>query len=415
MSGDVPEGWSVRKLGDLFEPMSKPIEVSEAQEYTEIGIRSHGRGIFIKEPTTGMQLGNKAVFEVVPNCLVANIVFAWEGAIARTTHEHSGLIASHRFPQWAPRPGAADLDYFVQLLRTKQGIALAANASPGGAGRNRTLNRSALMASTVLAPPLPEQKKIAAILSSVDAAIWATQAVIDQTRRVKEGLLQDLLTRGIGHTRFKQTEIGEIPESWEAKRLGDYVEADSIQNGLYRPSSDYGEDGYPIVRIDAFDHGDRLRVDGLRRVRVNEDEASRYGLQAGDILLNRVNSLSHIAKTAIVDPLAEVTLFESNMMRIRLAGDLRPNFLMAVLCLSSSRDYFRMRAKKAVAQTSVNQTDVRNLPLAVPPPAEQERIERILMAVERQGQAANQSAGQLLASKSGLLQDLLTGRVRVTP
>ncbi|MBK6578673.1 MAG: restriction endonuclease subunit S [Sandaracinaceae bacterium] len=63
-----------------------------------------------------------------------------------------------------------------------------------------------------LLPPLPEQKKIAAILSSVDEAIQATQLVIDQTRRVKEGLLQDLLTRGLpGHTRFKQTEIGEIP------------------------------------------------------------------------------------------------------------------------------------------------------------------------------------------------------------
>ncbi len=73
---------------------------------------------------------------------------------------------------------------------------------------------------TVLLPPLAEQKKIAAILSSVDEAIQATEAVIEQTRRVKDGLLQDLLTRGIGHTRFKQTEIGEIPESWEVRQLG---------------------------------------------------------------------------------------------------------------------------------------------------------------------------------------------------
>ena len=79
--------------------------------------------------------------------------------------------------------------------------------------------------STVLPlPPLPEQKKIAAILSSVDEAIGATEAVIAQTRRVKEGLLQDLLTRGIRrggrpHTRFKETVIGEIPESWEVLRV----------------------------------------------------------------------------------------------------------------------------------------------------------------------------------------------------
>ena len=75
----------------------------------------------------------------------------------------------------------------------------------------------------LLLPPLPEQTKIAAILSSVDEAIAATQSVIDQTRKVKQGLLQDLLTRGIGHTRFKQTEIGEIPEAWEVKRLDSVV------------------------------------------------------------------------------------------------------------------------------------------------------------------------------------------------
>ena len=67
-------------------------------------------------------------------------------------------------------------------------------------------------------PPLAEQRKIAVILTSVDEAIQATEAVIAQTRRVKEGLLQELLTKGIGHTRFKQTEIGEIPEGWEGNR-----------------------------------------------------------------------------------------------------------------------------------------------------------------------------------------------------
>jgi type I restriction enzyme S subunit len=71
-----------------------------------------------------------------------------------------------------------------------------------------------------LLPPLPEQRKIADILSSVDDAIQATRKVIDQTERVKQGLLQELLTRGIGHTEFKQTEIGEIPVGWEVVELG---------------------------------------------------------------------------------------------------------------------------------------------------------------------------------------------------
>ncbi len=73
----------------------------------------------------------------------------------------------------------------------------------------------------VLLPPLLEQKKIAEVLESVDEAIAKTEAVIAQTERVKQGLLQQLLTRGIGHTKFKQTDLGEIPESWEVGIVGD--------------------------------------------------------------------------------------------------------------------------------------------------------------------------------------------------
>jgi type I restriction enzyme S subunit len=85
------------------------------------------------------------------------------------------------------------------------------------------LNIGAIKRLKILVPPLIEQKKIAAILGSVDEAIGATRAVIEQTRRVKQGLLQQLLTRGIGHTRFKQTEIGEIPEAWEVVELDDVI------------------------------------------------------------------------------------------------------------------------------------------------------------------------------------------------
>ncbi|MDZ7778956.1 MAG: restriction endonuclease subunit S [Gemmatimonadota bacterium] len=94
-------------------------------------------------------------------------------------------------------------------------------ASHGGQSISRLED---LMGERLLLPPLPEQRKIAAILSSVDDAIAATRKVIEQTERVKQGLLQTLMTRGIGHTRFKQTEIGEIPEEWEVVTLEDVCE-----------------------------------------------------------------------------------------------------------------------------------------------------------------------------------------------
>ena len=110
-------------------------------------------------------------------------------------------------------------------------------------------------------PPHREQRKIAAILSSVDDAIEKTQAVIDQVQVVKRGLMQELLTRGLPgrHTRFKQTEIGRIPEEWEVVELASVA---SVERGKFahRPRNDpqfYGGQ-YPFIQT-----GDVVACDGL--------------------------------------------------------------------------------------------------------------------------------------------------------
>jgi type I restriction enzyme S subunit len=110
------------------------------------------------------------------------------------------------------------------------------------------LSRTAFADLQILLPPLPEQRKIAAILSSVDEAIEGTQAVIDQLQVVKKAMMADLLTRGIPgrHKKFKQTEIGEVPEEWEATTVGELGEF-SGGNGFRPP--DWSSAGLPIIRI----------------------------------------------------------------------------------------------------------------------------------------------------------------------
>jgi len=111
-----------------------------------------------------------------------------------------------------------------------------------------SLNRKDIGQFQFTLPPLPEQKKIASILSSVDDAIQATQAVIDQTRKVKQGLQQQLLTRGIGHTRFKQTEIGEIPDEWDLTSLANLGPPD-------RPAIKAGPFGSTLKKSFYVNHG----------------------------------------------------------------------------------------------------------------------------------------------------------------
>ena len=234
--GVLPQDWEVRKVCEVMNLVRQPVSVEKNKLYHQIGIRSHAKGLFYKEPITGEKLGDKRVFWVEPNCFVVNIVFAWERAVTATSNAEIGMIASHRFPMFKPKDDELDLGYITRYFQSTQGQESLSLVSPGGAGRNKTLGQKEFLQLSIPVPPLHEQKKIAAILSSVDEALASTQAVIDQTRKVKQGLLQQLLTRGIGHTKFKESAIGEIPVEWEVVSLASLVEPSSpITYGVLKP------------------------------------------------------------------------------------------------------------------------------------------------------------------------------------
>ena len=92
--------WTEVRLSSLLYEVKRPVTVDADAAYREIGIRSHGRGIFHKKPISGAALGEKSVFWLQPGDLVFNIVFAWEGAVALTGPSEAGYIGSHRFPSF---------------------------------------------------------------------------------------------------------------------------------------------------------------------------------------------------------------------------------------------------------------------------------------------------------------------------
>lgn len=162
--------------------------------YQEIGIRSHAKGIFHKEPVTGKSLGNKSVFWIEPDCFVVNIVFAWEQAIAKTTEAERGMIASHRFPMYKPKEGVLDLDYLLYFFKSAKGKNLLELASPGGAGRNKTLGQTEFLKLKIPVPPIEKQKEIVQLLNAADKEIELLKFKIEAIKQQKKGLMQQLLT-----------------------------------------------------------------------------------------------------------------------------------------------------------------------------------------------------------------------------
>lgn len=189
-----PKNWNVYLFRDILERVEVPVNVESNKEYVQIGIRSHGKGLFYKEPVLGKALGNKQVFWIQPNCFILNVVFAWEQAITKTTENEIGMIGSHRFPMYRPKNDLVDIDYLIYYLLTKRGTDILEAASPGGAGRNRTLGQERFLKSKITLPPLVEQQKIATILSTQDKVIELKEKLLAQKQQQKKYLMQQLLT-----------------------------------------------------------------------------------------------------------------------------------------------------------------------------------------------------------------------------
>ncbi|MHB2586508.1 restriction endonuclease subunit S [Klebsiella pneumoniae] len=208
------------KIEDILARFVSPVSVSKIEKYREIGIRSHGRGLFHKEEVSGAELGDKRVFWIKKDAVFFNIVFAWEQAVAITSSKDEGCIASHRFPMYLPKDNKCNTDYIRRYFLTKKGKYLLEFASPGGAGRNKTLGQKNFDELVVTIPDVTEQTKIADFLSSVDEKITLLKNQYDLLCQYKKGMMQKIFSQKV---RFKDESGEEFPE-WQIMKLGEIAQ-----------------------------------------------------------------------------------------------------------------------------------------------------------------------------------------------
>ena len=254
----------------------------------------------------------------------------------------------------------------------------------------------------VLLPPLAEQEKIASILSSVDDAIQAREAVLAQTKVVKKGLLQDLLTKGIGHTEFKDSKLGRIPKSWEVKRFYEVVE---IQSGQVDPKVEPYRT-YPLVAPNHLE-SHTGRIIKFESAQVQRAISGKYLFQKGDVVYSKIRP--YLVKMWLAD---RVGLCSADMYPLRVKNDFNNVFLLNILLSNRFTEYVNtLSARTGIPK--VNREELGSFYFQVPPLAEQQKIAEILTSVDNQIQAHESAIEQLKQTKVGLLQDLLTGKVRV--
>lgn len=183
------------RVGDVLELHRRAVEVEPSAEYREVGVRSFGRGIFHKEPIAGTDLGSKRVFRIEPGDLVISNVFAWEGAIAVASEAEEGMIGSHRFMTFRPKDDRTDTAWLAWFFLSEPGLELIRRASPGSAGRNRTLAIERFEALEIPLPPIDEQQSAARRLGTTADASSTVAQLTHRAQELSDALAVSLSAR----------------------------------------------------------------------------------------------------------------------------------------------------------------------------------------------------------------------------
>ena len=385
-----PKNWNVYLFRDILERVEVPVNVESNKEYVQIGIRSHGKGLFYKEPVLGKALGNKQVFWIQPNCFILNVVFAWEQAITKTTENEIGMIGSHRFPMYRPKNDLVDIDYLIYYFLTKRGTDILEAASQGGAGRNRTLGQERFLKSKITLPPLSEQQKIAAILSTQDKVIELKEKLLAQKQQQKKYLMQQLLT---GKKR-----LPGFDRKWN------YVKANEIFKSIVDKS-----------------HGGKLEV-----LSSTQDKGIVPRSQVDIDIKYNENSLSTYKKVCEGDFVISLRSFQGGIEYSNYAGIVSPAYTVLRAIVKIDAGYYKQFFKSSnyikrlnVAVygirdgKQISYDDFGQIKIPVPPIEEQREVAKVLSTADHEIDLLQKSIEAEKQKKKALMQLLLTGKVRV--
>lgn len=395
----VPDGWKIVKIKDIFDRVRNPVEVIKDKKYTQIGIKSHGKGIFYKEPVTGEQLGNKSVFWVEPDCFIVNIVFAWEMAVARTTAKDKGYIASHRFPMYRPKINVLDLDFITYYFKSPRGKHLLNLASPGGAGRNKTLGQKEFEELEIIIPKdIMEQKKIATILSTCERLIELKGMLVEENKERKKGLLQKLLAG-------KNNEIGFKGE-WKYIKLKDIF-------GVRKERTTVTKE-LPLYSL-TIEDGVTEKTERYNREFLVKNDDKKYKItRKYDIVYNPSNlrygaiAINKVENPVLLSPIYEVLYVKNDQLW-------DAEFIAQYLSSTRQIKIFSTKAEGTLIERMAVKIDAFLdteifVPLEID---EQRKIAVILGTLDREVELLKKEINHLKLQKKGLQQQFLTGEIRV--
>jgi len=414
--GSIPKKWEVITLRDVVEndddivagPFGSNLKVSD---YIENGIpiirlQNIERNEFIHKDIKFVS--NKKADELKYHSFRAgDIVLAKLGdpigkaCMVPSSLERGIVVADAVRIRVSPKKALA---YFIEYILNSPICTLQLQKETIGTTRPR-VNIFQIRNLIIPLPPIPEQKKIAEILSSVDQVIEKVNEAIEKTQRLKKGLMQELLTKGIGHKEFKDTGIGRIPKEWVVWKLGEIAD---LERGkfAFRPRNDprfYGGK-YPFIQT-----GDINEANGI--IKKYLQTLNEEGLKISKMFKKGTIVISIAGNIGDVGILDFDSCFPDSIVGIKGDSEKASNLFLMYLLQKFKRELDSIAPRST--QKNINLEILEAFKLPLPSPSEQEKIAEILSGVDERLELLRRRNERLKKIKRGLMNELLTGKKRV--
>jgi type I restriction enzyme S subunit len=410
--GEIPVDWKISRIYDHTELITKgTTPTTYRHKYTDSGVRFFR----IENINQQGQLNSNDIKHISNNTnnfldrsklKSGDIIFSIAGALGRTA-----IISDEVLPANINQALALirlndkkiDKIYIMYILQSEaikhQIETLAAQLAQANLNLQQVGNLKFPL------PPLPEQKRIAEILSAVDEAIDKWSDFVDKTKILKKGLMQQLLTSGIGHSKFETTELGRIPIDWEVVKIGDICEV----IGGSTPSTkkkEYWDGGIPWATPTDITNlkGNVITETEKTITRLGLTHSAAKLLPEGSILLTSRATIGECAINSV--PMATNKGFAS----LDCKDSVHNWFIYYYISLV--KDELQRLAGGSTFR-EVSKRSIKAIRIPLPPLPEQKRIAEILSAVDERIDSALAYKEKLEALKKGLMQALLSGKVRV--
>jgi type I restriction enzyme S subunit len=386
MSSAVPEGWKQKVVGDVvtLQYGKSPKDVFDDDgEYPVIGT-----GGITGYANTYLHEGETTVI-------------GRKGTINKPSYI-SGKFWAIDTTYYAERYRGADPRWFFYTL---QDTDLTRYNEASGVP---SLSRDTLYSISIKFPPLPEQKKIASILTAVDEVIEKTESQIAKLQDLKTGMMQELLTKGIGHTEFKDSPVGRIPVGWEVKALKDTLHR--LIDCEHKTAPYVDESDYLVIRTGNVRNGEIVYDDMKFTTPEGFEEWTKRSVPGeGDILFTRE---APAGESCLVPKGKKMCLGQRMVLLKPDNSKMLSGFLSWYLVSQFARlEIYRLSIGTTV--TRINIEDIYKIPCVLPSTEEQHSICTAIDSISNRISKAELQLNKIKSTKRGLMQDLLTGKVRV--